>query len=42
MRYLKLLYLLVGLALLDKSFVLSEIDIGELVARVGQVGWGFF
>lgn len=39
MRYLKLLYLLVGLALL--AFVLSEIDIGELVARVGQVGWGF-
>ena len=39
MRYLKLLYLLVGLALL--AFVLSEINIGELVARVGQVGWGF-
>lgn len=39
MRYLKLLYLFIGLTLL--ALVLAEVDIDELVARVGQVGWGF-
>ena len=39
MRLLKFLYLLVGLVLL--VLVLSEVEIAEVVARVGQVGWGF-
>ena len=38
MRYLKLLYLLVGVGLL--FVVLSEIDLNEVWTRTLQVGWG--
>ena len=39
MRILKILYLIAGIALL--VLVLSEVDIAEVISRVGQVGWGF-
>ena len=38
MRYLKILYLLIGLGLL--ALVLGEIDIAGVGERVAQVGWG--
>lgn len=38
MRYVKFLYLLVGLAIL--AVVAGNIDLAEVVARVAQVGWG--
>ncbi len=38
MRYLKYLFLLVGLGLL--VFVVSEIEVAQVVERVGLVGWG--
>jgi glycosyltransferase 2 family protein len=37
-RYLKLVYLLVGLALL--AAVVAEVDVAEVAGRVVQVGWG--
>ena len=38
MRYLKYLFLLVGLGLL--AFVVSEIEIAQVIERVDLVGWG--
>lgn len=39
MRLLKVCYLLVGLALL--GLVLASTDLGEVAARLRQLGWGF-
>ncbi len=38
MRWLKGLYLLLGLGLL--ALVLHDVDLAQVAARVGQVGWG--
>ena len=40
MRYLKAFYLLIGVALL--AAVIAEIEVAEVGAQIGRVGYGFW